>query len=116
MAAEAVEALNADQAPEAPLPVLEEPKQAERVAYSDRVGRPFGRALRSGGDETEIDQRDLGTVEIVREIGPDAGMEAPAMDEHEMHSGFTPPALGAACRRSRARPKGDRYRSLDAPR
>ena len=52
-------------------------------------------ALRSAGDEAEIDQRDLGAIEMADEIGKDAGMEAPAMNEHETHLATLHGARGA---------------------
>src|SRR3990172_10411160 len=55
------------------------------MADRDGAGRPVRLALGAAGDEAEIDESDFGALKIADDIGPDAGMEAPAMDEHEMH-------------------------------
>ena len=85
MAAEAVEALDADQCLEAAAPPFEQPKQPERMADRDGVLGPVGRALGPARDEAEIDERDFGAIEMRDEIRPDAGVKAPPMDKHEMH-------------------------------
>ena len=51
------------------------------------VGRPVLFTLGAAGDEAEIDQRDACSIKLADEVSPDSGMEAPAMDEHEMHLG-----------------------------
>ena len=51
----------------------------------DTVLRPFISAFRPPGHESEIEQSDPGIPEMGDEVGPDAGMEAPAMNEDEMH-------------------------------
>ena len=53
------------------------------------------RALRSSGHEAEIDQRGLGAIEMADEIGKDAGVEAPAMNEDETHLATLHGARGA---------------------
>jgi len=85
VAAEAIEALHADKSAEAPSSLPEQPQEPERMADSDRVGRPICFALRAACDKAEIDEGDFGAVEMAHEVSPDAGMEAPAMDEHETH-------------------------------
>ena len=85
MAAEAIEPLDADQRPEAASALLEKPKQAERMADGDGVRRPVGLSFRAACDEAEIDEGDVGATQMRGEAGPNAGMEAPAMNEHEMH-------------------------------
>src|SRR3990172_7303222 len=84
VAAEAVEALHADQGPETACPALKQPQQPKRMADRDRVGRPVRLALGPARDKAEIDEGDAGPFEMANDIGPDAGMEAPTMDEHEM--------------------------------
>ena len=42
-------------------------------------------ALGSARDEAEIDQGDFGALEMADEIGKDAGVKAPAVDEDETH-------------------------------
>ena len=64
MAAEAVEALDADEAPEPAAALLEEPKQAKRVANGDGIRWPLGFAFRAASDEAEIDERGLGAIEM----------------------------------------------------
>ena len=55
------------------------------MADGDGVGRPVGLTLWTAGDEAEIDQGYVSVVELGDNIGPNAGMKAPAMDENEMH-------------------------------
>lgn len=59
------------------------------MADRDAVRRPVARAFRAAGNEAEIDERDLGARKMADEIGPHAGVEAPAMDEHKTHLHFT---------------------------
>ena len=80
----------------------------------DGVGRPVSLASRSAGDEAEIDESDLGAIEVSDNIGPHAGMEAPTMDEHEMHRiRFTSPAPGAAHAPRRGHPQSRSMSDFD---
>ena len=63
------------------------------MASDGQSDSPFG----PSGDEAEIDQRGLGAIEMADEIGKDAGVEAPAMDEHKTHLVTLHGAGGAAC-------------------
>ncbi len=71
------------------------------MADGDGVRRPVRFALGAAGDEAEIDQGDVGAFEMADEVGPDSGMEAPAMDENEMHRGAShgPRPAGRVLRR-----------------
>ena len=54
---------------------------ARRRSRPPAIRSPLG----SSRDEAEIDQRDLGAPEVGDEVGKDAGVEAPAMNEQETH-------------------------------
>jgi len=84
MARKAVETLHAHPCLErAPLP--EQPEKAKRMTDRDAVFRPFITTFRPPRHKSEIEQCDPSITEMGDEVGPDAGMEAPAMNEDEMH-------------------------------
>ncbi len=85
MAAEAIKALDADQRTEAATSVLEQPEQSKRMADGDGVLRPVADAFGPAGNETEIDTADAGARQTLNDTVPETGVEAPTMDEHEMH-------------------------------
>src|SRR5262245_64777327 len=91
MTAEAVETRQADEGAELPSPAREEPQETGRVTNGDGVLGPALFARRSARHEAEVDQRDPGAVKAFDEAGPESGMEAPTMNEDEMHGDFTPP-------------------------
>src|SRR4051812_35706872 len=95
MAAKAVEALDADETPEPATPLLQQPEQTQRMADSNGVRRPLARGLGPAGNEAEIDQRGLGPIEMADEIGKDAGVETPAVNEDETHLATLHGARGA---------------------
>ena len=83
----------------------------------DGVLRPALFARRSARHEAKIDQRDLGAIEVLDEAGPESGMEAPTMNEDEMHLGASHrlgPGARVACREDIE--QADRRRPLYAPR
>ena len=65
------------------------------MADGNGVRRPIRLALRSSGHKAEIDQRSFGAIEIADEIGKDAGVETPAMNEDETHLATLHGARGA---------------------
>ena len=67
------------------------------MADGDGIGRPVLFALRTAGDEAEIDQSDFGLFKMAGEVGPESGMEAPAMDEDEMHLSGSHGSRPGAC-------------------
>ena len=68
-------------------------------------------------DEAEIDQRGLGAIEMADEIGKDAGVEAPAMNEDETHlATLHGAARGAAHPLWQGHPGVGRCRAPHAPR
>lgn len=89
MAAETIEALDADQRTEAAASVFEQPEQSKRMADGDGVLRPvvgaFEGAFGAPGNETEIDKADAGAGQALNDTVPETGVEAPTMDEQEMH-------------------------------
>src|SRR5262245_21701188 len=87
MTAEAVEALHADESAELPSPARKQPQETERMADGDGVFRPALFARGSARHEAEIDRRNLCAVKAFDEAGPESGMEAPTMNEDEMHFG-----------------------------
>src|SRR5262245_2875562 len=106
MTAEAVETLQADEGAELPSPAREEPQETERVTNGDGVLGPALFARRSARHEAEVDQRDPGAVKAFDEAGPESGMEAPTMNEDEMHRGLhTASARGLASAAARTSSK-----------
>lgn len=59
VAAETVEALHADQAPELASAALKQPQQSKRMADGDGVGGPVSLTFGAARDEAEIDQSDV---------------------------------------------------------
>src|SRR5262245_16020269 len=81
----------------------------------DGVFRPALFARGSARHEAEIDQRNLGAVEVLDEAGPESGMEAPTMNENEMHLGLhTASARGLASPAARTSSKRSTSASLCA--
>jgi len=87
MAGKAIETLNTDQRAELPILAREQPQETERMADGNGVGWPVLFTLRTAGDEAEIDQGDFDPFKMVHDFGPESGMEAPAVNEDEMHFG-----------------------------
>ena len=85
VAAEAVEALHADKGFVAPSAVLKQPQETQRMPHCDGIFRPLRRALWPTRDKAEIDEGDSRSVEMGDEVSKEAGVKAPAMNEHETH-------------------------------
>src|SRR5262245_55658911 len=102
MTAEAVETLHADESAELASTAREQPQETERMTDGDGVFRPALFARGPARHEAEIDQRNLGAVEVLDEASPESGMEAPTMNEDEMHLGASHrlgPRARVACRK-----------------
>src|SRR5262245_46904104 len=85
MAAEAIEALHADKGFVAPSAVLKQPQEAQRMPHCDGIFRPLRHALWPTRDKAEIDEGNSRSVEMGDEVSKEAGVKAPAMNEHKTH-------------------------------
>ena len=89
VATETVETLDANQAPErAPLPLaraLKQPQNPKRMANGDGIFRPIAHPLRATVNEAKIDKARIHVRQMVEDGAPNAGVEAPAMDEDKVH-------------------------------
>lgn len=108
MAREAVEALDADKRPKAgasaATPLLKQPQHPKGMPDGDGIARPIARTLRATTDKAEIDKGHLRAWQMADELAPNAGMEAPAMDEDEAHGAATAPrCVGARSPQERVR-------------
>src|ERR1051325_6446365 len=55
------------------------------MSDSDGILGPLRRALRPAGDKTKVDEGDFSAVQMGNEVGEEASVETPAMNQHETH-------------------------------